>query len=163
MESTLQIQKANAVTAYKEADDKGKALLVNLFGKSTFVPEKITDRVKTFEDACSILGIQPYDIEANLQCEALPDDIKSIKAYAKLIIIARALNEGWTPDWSNSKQLKYTPWFEHKSGFGLSSYDCDGWTSYAYVGSRLCYKTAELARYAATQFADIYNDYLTLQ
>lgn len=30
-------------------------------------------------------------------------------------------------------------------------------------GSRLCYKSRELAEYAATQFADIYNDFLTIK
>lgn len=122
----------------------------------------ITDHVKTFEDACEILGIEGDVINGSIS-DALAGDADSIAAYAKLIIIARALNEGWVPDWSSSSQYKYIPWFKHKSGFGLSSYGYVGWATTTPVGSRLCFKTKELAEYAAMQFADLYNDYLSIK
>lgn len=119
----------------------------------------ITERIKTFEDACRELGLT----DVKLGITGLDDDKDSIVAYTKLTIIARALNEGWKPDWSDSGQYKYVPWFEHKSGFGLSYGDCDSWYSFTLVGSRLCYKTGELAKYAATQFADLYKDFLSIK
>lgn len=122
----------------------------------------ITDQVKTFEDACEILGIDGDVITGSIS-DALAGDADSIAAYAKLIIIARALNEGWKPDWSNNSQYKYVPWFKHKSGFGLSFGGYGGWRTFTAVGSRLCFKTKELAEYAATQFADLYNDYLSIK
>ncbi len=122
----------------------------------------IIDQVKTFEDACEVLGLDG-DILKGSVTDLLSGDLESISAYTKLIIIARALNEGWVPDWSNSSQYKYIPWFEHKPGFGLSYHDCADWYASTCVGSRLCFKTKELAKYAATQFADIYNDFLTIK
>jgi len=123
---------------------------------------KITDRIKTFDDACRELGLDPsgkVTIDASSELEG---DLKSIAAYARLTIIARALNEGWKPDWTNDNERKWWPYFEYKSGFGFSGTICDGWRTNTSVGSRLCYKSEALAEYAAKQFADIYNDFLTL-
>lgn len=119
----------------------------------------VTDRIKTLDDACRALGIDKIQIGI----VGLDKDCESIEAYLKLIVITRALNEGWEPDWSDSSEYKYMPWFEHKSGFGLAYDDCVCWYADTYVGSRLCFKTKELAVYAAKQFADIYNDYLTIK
>lgn len=155
---TLKIQTANALSAFNIANAEGKKLLTALFGNDVF-SQKITDRVKTFEDACAIIGVDPGDYA--ISTSATKDDC-SINAYAKLIIIARALNEGWQPDWSNSSQYKYVPYFTHKGGFGLSYDDCGLWRALTHVGSRLCFKSGELAEYAGKQFVDIYNTFLSL-
>ncbi|MDH7463954.1 hypothetical protein QEG73_21815 [Chitinophagaceae bacterium 26-R-25] len=131
--------------------------LFDLRDGSPVIP--VTERIKTFDDACRALGIDKVQIGI----VGLDKDCESIEAYLKLIVIARALNEGWEPDWSNSSEGKYMPWFEHKSGFGLAYGDYDFWFSCAGVGSRLCFKSKELAIYAGKQFADIYNDYLTIK
>ena len=159
---TLEITKDNAFKAYKATDANGKKLLEELLGKENLQPVKITDRVKTYADACELLGIDP-DLGLSCSRSGVWKDIENISAYAKLIVIARALNEGWTPDWSDSSQRKFVPWFKEKSGFGLSCNDYGDWYTITDVGSRLCFKTAELATYAATQFADIYNDFLTIK
>lgn len=152
---TLEIQKSNALIAYENATPKIKAALENLFGKNVFLKD-IKDRVKTFENACEVLGIEipvfTYD--------ATDMDAKSTIAYRKLCIIARALNEGWKPDWTNSSEYKYIPWFK-SSGPGFAFNDCGGWDALTTVGSRLCFKSRELAEYAGKQFIEIYNDYIT--
>lgn len=125
-------------------------------------PSLIFDKVKTFSDACDLLGIRGQVMTASIN-DDLGNDVESISAYAQLIIITRALNEGWKPDWTNSSQYKYLPWFKHKSGFGLSFDVAGNWFTSTHVGSRLCFKTKELAEYAATQFEDLYNDYLTIK
>ncbi len=156
----LKVIKNNALKAYNDTDEKGKKLLVNLFGDKVF-SQKITDRVKTFEDSCNVLGIEHV---VKVDTIGLPKDEISIIAYAKLIIIARALNEGWTPDWGNRNQYKYFPWFEmNQAGSGFSRSYYDNWYSDAGVGSRLCYKSEELASYAGKQFQDIYEDFLTIK
>ena len=157
----LEILKDNAIAAYNGADAKGKAMLAKLF-PNIVLTGKITDRVKTLLDACDI--VKPDSMMTALMSYTGTDpDMISASNYAKIVIIARALNEGWTPDWNNSNQYKYVPWFTYKSGFGLS-YDDYGYGHTATtVGSRLCFKTKELAEYAATQFADIYNDFLTIK
>ena len=114
--------------------------------------------IKTFEDACKKLGIEPTEPEIRaVYTEAL----RPMKAYYKLVIIFLAINNGWKPDWSNYNQWKYYPWFEVLSpGFGFddSNYDYD--YSDASVGSRLCADTKEKALYVAKQFKDIYQEYL---
>ena len=158
---TLNIEKKNAQNAFKKANKEVKALLVELFGEKTF-SEKITDRVKTYEDACSVLGVSKLDGTVTVVDGCLKDDSESIMAYCKLIIIARALNEGWTPNWEDSNEPKYYPYFKMKSGFGFSRsyFIYDG--SITYVGSRLVFKTSELAIYAGQQFESIYKDLFTL-
>lgn len=149
--STLQIHEKNAIAAYNNADDKGKTMLVNLFGDKVF-NQKITDRVKSFEDVLSTLGFTKDAFEAEVEsCDLSPDE----KAYMQIKLIVQALNEGWTPDWNNGNQAKYWPYFNMQDGFSFNGVD----SSYRYstVSSRLCFKSRELAEYAAKQFINIYK------
>ena len=153
---TLQIDEKNARALYKGASKEFKATLEDTFGKD-FFSGKIKDRIKTFEDACAELEIYPEDAIADFQETALKDEI----AYRKLKIIAEALNEGWKPDWTDSNQYKYFPWLEYsRSGSGFVC----SYTNYSYtrttIGSRLCFKSEELALYIGEQFIDLYNEYL---
>lgn len=129
------------------------------------IPGKITERVKTFEDACEVLGVEGEIFAGSLH-DALSGDAKSIAAEIKLILIIRALNQGWKPDWNDDDEYKYYPWWDmeqsksNPTGFGLLSVDC--FSTGSSVGSRLCFKSEELAQYAAKQFTDLYKDYFTL-
>lgn len=122
----------------------------------------ITDKVKSFEDACQLLGIEPNVPEVSM----LPDNHKkALVAHYKLVIIAEAVNEGWKPNWDNWDERKYYPWFDlegSSSGAGFSYYDYDYWHSDSFVGSRLCFKTWELAEYIGKTFIDLYKDYFLL-
>jgi hypothetical protein len=122
--------------------------------------------IKTFEDACAALQLSPT---------ALPDfsmmpekHQKALLAHAKLIIVAEALNAGWQPNWNDTDEYKYVPWFEidasedKPSGFGFSGSYCDFWYSGARVGSRLCFRTRDLALYAGKQFEELYKDYFLI-
>ncbi len=127
--------------------------------------EKITEKIKSFEDACKYLGINPNDLPA---VDMLPEkDRKSIIAFYKLTVIIRALNEGWEPDWSNWNELKYYNWFYVEKGKDprSSGFRC-GDTHYAFTitdtGSRICFKNKELAQYAAKQFKELYREYLLI-
>lgn len=123
---------------------------------------KITEKVKSFEDACQILGIEP-----NIpQVEVLPENHqKAIIAHYKLVIIAQALNEGWEPNWDDGEEYKYYPWFDMEgssSGSGFSYRGYDDWSADSDVGSRLCFKSRELARYIGETFVDLYREYFVL-
>ncbi|MBS1988726.1 hypothetical protein JST56_07105 [Candidatus Dependentiae bacterium] len=80
--------------------------------------------------------------------------------HYKLTVITRALNGGWTPDWNNSGEYKYYPWFYCKDGF--SFFLVDSHFTGTGVGSRLCFRNEEIAEYAATQFIDLYKSYFTI-
>jgi hypothetical protein len=124
-------------------------------------PEFDYTTIKTFEDACKKVNTDPAklpDVSGILEEFAKP----IIAAY-KLLIIYKAINNEWKPDWSNWDQYKYYPWFEVlSSGFGFShstyGYDCTHTT----VGSRLCFESEEKAKYAGNQFLQLYKDFLTI-
>lgn len=116
--------------------------------------------IKTFEDACAAIGCS---IEIPSLQGGYDKHGQSLLAYYKLTIIAEALNEGWIPDWDDYSQYKWVPYFRNKSGFGLAFDDYDSWSTSTDVGSRLCFKSSEIAVYVATQFADLYNDFLTIK
>ncbi len=113
-------------------------------------------KIKTFDDACKALKIKPGTLP---DVSAMPEKYrKAMIANYKLMIITEALNKGWEPDWTNSAETKYYPWFfNYKPGVGFSDSGYDGWCAFTRCGSRLCFKSSELATYAGTQFIEIYN------
>ena len=161
---TVSIDKEKVLALYKKSNAANKKALEEVFTKSYFIG-KITDRVKTFQDACAELGLKPSDNLIGYVDVASSKDLFSIEAYARLIIIIRALNEGWVPDWTDSNQTKYYPWFDMRaapSGSGLSfNVYVNAYTDSG-VGSRLCLKSAELAKYVATQFNNEFKDFFII-
>ena len=117
--------------------------------------KKITDLVKTFDDARKLTGRPDVPDFSNL-----PTDMrKHFEAQYKMIVIAEALNEGWIPDWDTYNEYKYYPWFEMSPSsfaFDVSRFDLAG--ARACSGSRLKFRTRELSEYAAKQFIDIWKD-----
>ena len=83
--------------------------------------KKITELVKTFEDARKLTGRPDVPDFSNL-----PTDMrKHFEAQYKMIVIAEALNEGWIPDWDNYNEYKYYPWFEMSpSSFAFDDSGC---------------------------------------
>ena len=121
--------------------------------------------IKTFEDACKTQNLNPETVIPDFS-EYPEEDRKALIAHAKLVIIAKAINEGWKPDWSNSNQWKYYPWFDmdsSPSGGGVSCSDCDYWSTNSIVGSRLCFETREKAKYAGQQFEILYKEYFVIE
>lgn len=126
--------------------------------------EEITDRVKSYEDACKVLGVEPIN-EQNAKAQGFrPDEI----ARRKLETITAALNEGWLPDWNNTDEYKYYPYFyiqEDAKGKGSAGLSC-AITNYAatntstHIGSRLCFHDSRLAKYAGNHFANLYEQVL---
>lgn len=111
---TLNINKENVLNAYGSATDEQKAMLEIIFGKDTFKSKDITERIKTFEDACKELGsdhplVLAYQ-NTNLRDAEVANDNKDIIAYMKLRIIVAALNEGWEPQFI-SEEYRWFPYF----------------------------------------------------
>lgn len=76
----------------------------------------ITERVKTFEDACNILGenhpcVIAYNaFEHDVMAAVDAKEIADVAAYLKLRIIAAALNKGWKPEFTEN-EYRWYPWF----------------------------------------------------
>lgn len=120
--------------------------------------------IKSFSDACKALGLSEDKLP---EVSMLPEKHqKSIIAFYKLVTIIEAINNGWTPDWSDDDQWKYYAWFgveadeSNRSGSGFSYSDFNISDTYTFVGSRLCVDSREKALYLGEQFADLYKDYL---
>lgn len=150
-------------TVKKLTEDEGNGSIFDYFYKEEDY-EEITDRVKTYEDACKVLGVEPIN-EQNAKAQGFRSDEI---ARRKLETIAAALNEGWKPDWNNTDQYKYYPYFyiqENAKGKGSAGLSC-ATTAYsasysaAAIGSRLCFYASRLARYASNQFTDLYEQIL---
>jgi len=127
------------------------------------LPKDVKERIKTFED---VLEYHNYkrDVQAFvLECQKRAYTADEI-AYRQVKMIVEALNEGWTPDWSNQNQYKYYPWFVmgSPSGSGFSFDDYVVWRTNSCAGSRLCFKSREIAIYAGQQFEELYKDYFVM-
>jgi hypothetical protein len=150
----------------------------------------VTERVKTFEDACKEMGIDAEAIQQQWQDAGITmvDEV----AYQKLRIITAALNEGWEPEF-NDGEYRYYPYCllytkeeieqkddewkdEHNLQLWLgggSSYcgalcglafapSDDAWSlAVAYISARLAHKTEELAIYSGKQFTELWANYYT--
>lgn len=146
-------------------------------------PKNVMERIKTFEDACNELGIDHNEWMQDKKELGLEADVI---AYLKLRIIAAALNEGWKPQFTTD-EYRYFPWFclytqseidemneEDKSrvvfrsssnagAYGGVAYANTSYVSsytFTFIGSRLAFKTRELAEYAGRQFVEIWADYV---
>lgn len=163
--------------------------LENLFGKELFKPKNVMERVKTFDDALKELGddnqlVKEY--HERWQLVGDKDVSKDYVAYLKLRIITAALNEGWKPEFIPG-ECRWAPYFllytkdeyerlnddvrarvvYRSSSYayalgGVSCADADNGSANvgAYIGSRLAFKSEELAEYAGKQFLDIYADFM---
>ncbi len=148
----------------------------------------VTSRVRTFNDAIEELGEAHEAVKAYRDIEwKLGKEHKDLLAYLKLRIITEALNEGWKPQFTGGERRWYA-WYELLTkeemdamsdkekeerrvvGRAYSGAYAYGGLVYAhayyvssgsstYFGSRLAFKSEELAEYAGKQFAEIYADY----
>ena len=74
----------------------------------------VTERIKTFEDACNELGEENVLVQAYRTAEfntsGNQNDVSDVVAYLKLRVIAEALNEGWEPHFTKD-EYRWYPWF----------------------------------------------------
>ena len=128
-------------------------------------PQNVMERIKTFEDAVAELSNRAMN--GDKDAGKLLDEwkissqvgSKDLLAYLKLRIITYALNEGWKPQYTKG-ELRWYFWYDiitkeqyYKiSAFASSSLRTD-------CGSRLAFKSKELAEYAGKQFVEIYEEY----
>ena len=114
MNKTIQIEvPSGKKTEWQEVD--GKTVLVMVDEKDN---RPVTERIKTFEDACNELGedhpmVSVYDAlvsRANGEQSLAEWMGKDVVAFLKLRIITEALNEGWHPKFTED-EYRYYPWF----------------------------------------------------
>ena len=152
-------------------------------------PQDVTERIKTFADACRELGsdhpfVKAYDgYVSHIHQHDMND--YDLVAYLQLRIITAALNEGWKPQFTKGERRWYF-WYnlitkeqydklsaeDRSRVVGRGGYYASAlfglvcaFAGYAssvsltYSGSRLAFKSEKLAAYAGRQFAEIYADF----
>ena len=186
---TIKLNAAQVAAIYKGGNEEARKALKDSLGEqfSTILP--ITERVKTFEDAVSELGkehplVKVYQSIKYGYCSELVG--KDLLAYTKLSIICEAINEGWRPQFTLDERRWY-PYYElltddeieemseeeksrvvgraghvasARGGLVCSDANVVSSNSYTYFGSRLAFKSEELAVYAGKTFIDIYKDFV---
>lgn len=148
------MKKESAKRIFKESPEWLKTELIEEFGDECF-KENSFKEIKTVEDACQAIELTQKSL---LNSELTSDEIN----YRRLKVVAKAINQGWEPDWNNTNQRKWWPYFNMSSGFGFSYSFCGYANTPAYVGSRLCFETEEKSNYAGTQFLELYKEFLTI-
>lgn len=135
-------------------------------GVLTLVDDNITERIKTFEDACEELGEEHQYVKAYREWMRVSlAECKDVTAYLKLRIICAALNKGWVPRYTDGEK-GWSPYFIIETGNGglfCSISRSLPSAATAYVASRLCLKSEALATYCGKQFIDIWKDYLLIK
>lgn len=112
MNETLELQKQKALDAYETGSKKEKNFLEKLYGKKVFLKE-ITERIKTVVDVLEDNDVTQEQLDRWF--ENVPEHFKH-QFIAELL--CKSLNEGWTPNWDDSSEGKYYPWFKMgSSGF----------------------------------------------
>lgn len=118
----MEINNSNIIAAYIAADENGKSMLRALFPDMDWSAAKpqdnrpVTERIKTFEDACIALGetnalvMQYHGAENLVECiDGSYGNFADVVAYLKLRIVCAALNEGWEPQ-HTEEEVRYYPW-----------------------------------------------------
>ena len=104
---------------------------------------------------CDAAGVSDWKTLCGLRKDK---DMIVLRTIEELTIIARALNQGWKPNWNDSNEQKWYPYFSFGSGgfsFVFTSYDYT--FTIASGGSRLYFKSKTLAEYVGRQFVEKYK------
>ena len=177
------------VAFYRSTSADGRKAVKEALGEKFSEILPATERVKTYEDAVNELGEDnPIVVAASTASWRFPEAVnKDLVAYMKMRVIVAALNDGWEPQFVPGEQRWY-PWYEliskedyeamsedekqERRCVGRSSsnayahgglvysnaYDASSDSS-AHDGSRLAFKSEELAKYAGKQFAELFADF----
>lgn len=174
---------------YRTGGSEAKKAIREALGEDFSKTLPVTSRIKTFEDARTELGDDNQLVRSYLSvkygCSYAASEDKDLEAYLKMRIITAALNEGWMPEYTTDERRWY-PYFtlvtkedveemsnEEKSRVVArehSGANAVGALAYAFAyntslnsesnyGSRLAFKSEELAEYAGLQFKKIYADF----
>ena len=152
-------QKVLELVEDEDEDDEDAATIFDFLIEEI----EVAPRIQSYEEACERVGVEPLTEERIKALELRPDEV----ARKKLEVITAALNEGWSPDWNNTSEYKYYPYFyieprKHGAYAGLSCTYTFGAASYASanIGSRLCFHEPDAARYAGRTFTELYEQLL---
>lgn len=154
----MKITKEEALMLYPKTEDWFKEILEKEFGRDIFIGSDFRN-LKTFAVCCMVCGTTEEEFENKWRNVLI--DFQSL-AFERMKIINRAINQEWEPDYFNTDQYKWAPWFKVSSSglvFTYSGYDYV--STYAGVGFRLCFETEEKANHAGLYFTKYFQEFIT--
>lgn len=120
--------------------------------------------ISSWEEAAAKKGVDPNVLP---DVSMIPEHLrKFVVAVYKAAIITEVLNDGWEPNWEDDDEYKYYPWFDMDDASAPARFsydDCGCDLTYTYLGSRLVFKTSQLAIYAGKTFIDNYRDMMVIE
>lgn len=158
MNTTLPIEKKNAIKAYKNADDKNKKVLEDLFGKENLITKDILQQIEGFLDCLCFVG-ETID---NLPFKTPKNNReKATNAFWMMDIITESYLDGTFIDWANSNQKKWSEWLDNYSsgsGFRLNGPGCAWALTNALGGARLFLDSKEKVLDRIKKFPQVIQD-----
>lgn len=168
----IEIEKTKLEVAFSVACGNTRTVLLALFGEDAVMPDKpdYSDyhNVKTMDDVFAATGCNKEEFEKKLA--DLPEDVQ---AFMLLRLIRKALNPTWIPNWADTNERKYFPYFSiilpagvggagSGSNLGVSCLDSSDVASYsgAGCGGALASENREIAIWFGEHFAEIWKGYL---
>jgi len=128
---------------------------------------KKSDKLTTYAQICEVESVDPVLSLPFPNAET--DEEKALNAMSKTWRIIRVFNKGVKPDFDNSNQKKYYPWWYMRSvtagGPGFSDFDYYCVFSISYVSARLVFLDYDAMKWATIQpeFVEIYKGWMTIQ
>lgn len=128
---------------------------INING-SNYTVEELTQILEDAKKASPIQKVFEYHNTTEDEFLKLNGHLpKHIQAYLKEIMIVAFYNKNWKPDWNNTKEYKYYPYF-YMDNFRL---DCVyGNLSDSDVGSPQVFKNKKDCEEAVELFKDVYKE-----
>jgi hypothetical protein len=113
----LELSKETAKKIYKDSPDWLKEILEENFDKESLLNKNWKD-FKTFDDLCrAALDITEEQYNKRWHGSSLDP---STLAFEKMKVLTKAYNGDWMPDYYNTNQYKWYPYFSVlSSGFGF--------------------------------------------
>ena len=149
----MKIEKEKAIKLYPDAPQWLKDELEDEFGNDFWIT-KSYEKIKTLEDALIANGSTLAEFDKKVK--GWPHDTMCYEARKE---IAKAIRGDWEPNWAETLNRKWFPYFVLSSGCGFSYSDYYYYFSNTVVGSRLCTDTSEKAIYIAEQFQEEYKEF----
>ena len=139
----------------KELAEYAGKTFIDQYNKWLIIPEKESKlieevgypEIKTMFDVYRVNGIT--------KLTTLPKTKE--RYYEDLILVAKALNGNWKPDFGDRNTAKHHPYFHLSENFIFLSTSSDFTYADSSYGAFLCYKTKKIAEYAGKTFLEQYE------
>ena len=113
-------------------------------------------RIRSYQDICAELGVEEVKEESLMLLE--PITRKKTLAFLKIQNICKCFSGSWIPDFNNTSENKYYPYFYKKSGRWV--FHGSGSDGGCFIGAVGFYKNREDSDFCGKLFQDIYIDLL---